>query len=338
MKKKKVIKKILNIFFTLAIFGILYSFFFTSYENIKINKMINNFKNRSLIFYENTNLEPVESVVTINNQTIIRRFRIVPRETSQELATANVFYNDNYNNIGIEGDIFVTQQSPFPNIFLFHQFMSFYYGGHAAIKAGPSSYYEATGYPEDAKELFQTIFHNGKDPHSLSPIAAINNTEYWYNPVKNNEYGYNEFYRTKVIGLRINNPFLNDEKSEEKYNNVINNALTNAQQKIDNDSLYNFLFFLNMRYKYYCTDFVSRVYEEALTNVINNSTDYVSKGYAKRLNDDGFITSVNDLILSKDTFIHFYIEVTYETRLINGVETKLPVQNIYYLENIDKGE
>ena len=40
------------------------------------------------------------------------------------------------------------------------------------------------------------------------------------------------------------------------------------------------------------------------------------------LNDDGFITSVNDLILSKDTMISTYFEVDK-----NGIE------HVYYLVN-----
>ena len=86
-----------------------------------------------------------------------------------------------------------------------------------------------------------------------------------------------------------------------------------------------------MRRKYYCTDFVSRVYEEAYYSAVLGDDNYRSTGYAKKLNDDGFITSVNDLILSNDTYIHFYVEINEE--IYDG--NKTIVQNIYYLEDIE---
>ena len=48
---------------------------------------------------------------------------------------------------------------------------------------------------------------------------------------------------------------------------------------------------------------------------MNDNDEYRSKGYAKRLNDDGFITSIQDLILSKETFITFYVEIMKENKL-----------------------
>jgi hypothetical protein len=46
------------------------------------------------------------------------------------------------------------------------------------------------------------------------------------------------------------------------------------------------------------------------------------KNYATVLNDDGFITSVNDLILSNDTYMTVYVEVIDD------------VVHIYHLEDI----
>jgi len=46
------------------------------------------------------------------------------------------------------------------------------------------------------------------------------------------------------------------------------------------------------------------------------------RNYSRALNDDRFITSVNDLILSKETYITFYVENIDD------------ITNIYYLADI----
>jgi hypothetical protein len=45
--------------------------------------------------------------------------------------------------------------------------------------------------------------------------------------------------------------------------------------------------------------------------------------YSKSLNDDGFITSVNDIILSEETYIAFYVEIIDD------------IVHIYYLEDVE---
>lgn len=63
-----------------------------------------------------------------------------------------------------------------------------------------------------------------------------------------------------------------------------------AQHQADEQKRYNFLFPIKMTNKYYCTDLVSRSIEEAGINV----------------NYDGFVTTGNDMILSKNTYIIYY--------------------------------
>ena len=107
------------------------------------------------------------------------------------------------------------------------------------------------------------------------------------------------------FGLRVKNI------TEEQLQGVV------AFGETANDTyLYNYLFFLDLKYKYYCTDFVSRAYQKQMTVEENQ------KNYSTVLNDDGFITSVNDLILSNDTYLIFYVEIIDE------------VVHIYHLEDI----
>ena len=142
----RVFKKILKITFMAIIFGVVYSFFFTTYEHFKVNKMINDFKKRASNEY--VELE----ITTINNYTYIRRYFEVPRVTSNELNDKNnVFYDDEKNKLGIDGDIFAHRISPFPDVPFVHQFVSYYFGGHSALltyEDGNANFIEATGFPD----------------------------------------------------------------------------------------------------------------------------------------------------------------------------------------------
>jgi hypothetical protein len=71
-----------------------------------------------------------------------------------------------------------------------------------------------------------------------------------------------------------------------------------------------------MENRYYCTDLVSRAYQSVMVEKDKQ------RHYSRALNDDGFITSVNDLILSKETYITSYFEVIDE------------VAHVYYLADL----
>lgn len=310
------LKKIIKFTLILALSAIIYSFFFTLYENIKINNMLNEFKERAIFDFE------IER--TYQGSTYLRRYNKVSRETSYEDDGQNVFYDNEKNNIGIAGDIFVTRQSPFPEFFGFHQFMSFYFGGHAALKIDEKRVVESVGFPEPNESIFDIIFSNGNKGHGYSPIISYASSSYWMNASPGGYY-FDRYYRDRYIGLRIKE----ENNNKDIKNEIIETAIDISKEKYDNEALYNFLFFLNMQKKYYCTDLVSRVYDEAYTRIYTDDKEYKSKGYAKRLNDDGFITSVNDLILSKDTYIHFYVEINEET----VDNKKMIIENYYYLED-----
>src|SRR5690554_1768127 len=304
MKKVlRIIKKTFKILFILAIVSIFYSFGYTSYENIKVSQDFKTFKNRAV--YEKT--------VTLNNgmEDFKRHYYKVSRETSFELNdTRSVFRDDTEVKLGQKGDIFVTKLSPFKNVFGAHQFVSYYFGGHAAIYDGEKGYIEAVGFPDDFKEFINIIRDDGENVPNYSTTVNLNRSDYWTHrslSVHEDNY-YKYYYRPEVVGLRIKDV---DSASIDAF-------VDNAYEKYEDNRLYNFLFFLDMKNKYYCTDLVSRAY----TEVIHGE----SKGYAKELNDDGFITSVNDLILSKQTYITFIFEVKEENDEI--------VEYLYYLEDI----
>lgn len=274
-------------------------------KDILVNVEINKFKERAVFEYEEEFLYQVGVYQT-------RRYYKVPRETSYELSdTRSVFYTDSRKYLGQTGDIFMSQESPFPDRLFIHQFISYYFGGHAAIKNDSNQFIEAVGFPDDDESLLDIIRHPGDEPHDFSVTVNKTSGNYFLNPnhrTPSNPFyeNFGTYYRKEIIGVRVKN--MTTEQ--------INGAVAYADDKVDK-SLYNFLFFLDMDYKFYCTDLVSRAYQDVMVPKEDQ------KNYSKALNDDRFITSVNDIVLSDETYIAFYFEVIDD------------IVHIYYLEDVE---
>ncbi len=303
-RKKSPIIRVLNILLIIVIGGIFYSFGVSSYENIQTNAEIEAFKARAT-FEIGVELEYYAGVYQK------RVYHIVPRETSDELSdTRSVFYDQTHRYLGQNGDIFLTQQSPFPQSPLMNMFMTYYFGGHAAFKSDHNTFYEATGMVDTFDEVLQAIKDPGDGSTGADMFANETNTNYWLSPTfrteTNDQYPYfGNYYRTEFIGVRVKN--ITDETLIK---------LNDFGDQINDTALYNYLFFLDMKDKYYCTDLVSRAYQSAMV------AEEDQKQYSTVLNDDGFITSVNDIILSSETYIIFYVEIIDD------------VVHIYHLEDI----
>jgi hypothetical protein len=187
--------------------------------------------------------------------------------------------------LGKKGDVFVTQDTPFPYIPVIHQIGSLYFGGHAAIHNGNNRFIEATGFPEPDESVWDIIRHPGNEPHDFSVTVAMSATNYWMNSnfrtMDDPSYeAYGTYYRKKFIVLRARN--VTPEQ--------IDIAVDYARDKVDK-ALYNFTYFFNTTYKYGCTDLVSRAYQAALVEPERQ------RNYSRALNDDRFITTINDIIL-----------------------------------------
>lgn len=301
MKVKKICKRFFLIVLILSV-----SIFLQGLnQNIKVNQLIRDFKERGI----------EGETVTIyfdNGMEEIRMYHPVERINEYEKAdTRSLFYTTKDEPfIGKKGDIFVTQESPFPNIFGFHQLMSFFVGGHAALNNGNNQFIEAVGFPKDDESIFDIIKDPSDGTHDYSVGVRQSSTNYWMLPYFRGENDlsypyYGSYYREKFVVLRVKN--IDEEKLDQ--------TMSYANEHLENRSLYNFLFFMDTKNKFYCTDFISRSYRYGLSK---NSSD---KNYPKTLNDNGFVTTVNDLILSKDTYITAYVENT------DGI------RHIYYLED-----
>lgn len=304
-KKKNRLFLILKFIFLLLIAAGIFTIGKAVTKDILVKIEINQFKNRAIFEYEE-NFEYAPGVF----QT--RRYYRVPRETSYELNdTRSVFHDETRKYLGQEGDIFMSQKSPFPDQFFIHQFISYYFGGHAAIQNHNNQFIEAVGFPDADETLWDIISHDGSLPHDYSVTVNRTSSNYFLNPRYRAEgsefYDYfGSYYRREFIGMRVKNI----------TESQIDGAITYAEDQVGK-SLYNFLFFLDMEYKYYCTDLVSRAYQDVMV------PEGEQTNYSKSLNDDGFITSVNDIVLSEETYLSFYVEIIDE------------VVYIYYLEDVE---
>lgn len=302
---KRRVKNILKKVGLLLIAAIIFTLGKAITKDLLVKKAIRDFKARAVFEYEE-NFEYAPGVFQV------RKYYKVSRETSAEINDSrSAFYDETRKFIGQTGDILVTQQSPFPQVPVIHQFITYYFGGHAAIKSNDNRFYEAAGYPGPGDNILDAIFHDGSQPHDLTMTASKSGTNYWLNPSYRREgtveyQYYGSYYRPKFIGLRV----------KDVTEDQINGAVAYAKAQVDNDSLYNFLYFLDMKYKFYCTDLVSRAYQDVMLE------PRAQRNYAQALNDDGFITSVNDMVLSKDTYIFTYVEVIDD------------VVHLYYLEDV----
>lgn len=238
----------------------------------------------------------------INSTDTIKYYKVSRETYYPDELIRNSFYNNNYLKPGAAGDIFVTQQSPLVGYPGIHEFVTFFFGGHAALVDQNNKIYETIGIPNSDEKLLDVIINGGADTHVVGGI-----TNYWLDPNFRREdefdpsyLAFGSWYRNKWIGLRVKGATQDD----------IDYALNYVEDKAEQKAQYNFLFVLFTKNKYYCTDIVSRAYE-AVKN---------EEGKQKyQFNRDLIAVTVNDLILSKSTYISYYVTT------INNVK------HVYYI-------
>lgn len=245
---------------------------------------------------------------TINGYTF--NYFPVSRETVELEDNRNVFFDENKTKIGQTGDIIVTQQSPFPNVPFIHEWITYYFGGHASLVNEENKLYEATGI--GSANIFEVMLFPGNKEHDFD-VSVTQSNNYWLNTNRrapsNPAYPYyGSFNRNEFLSLRVKNITHNQRVAAVDY----------AKTQYEEEALYNYTFFLDVAYKYYCTDMISRAYQDVMVPTQRQ------RGYSQALNDR-FITSVNDLINSDETYITSYVKIDNN------------VVSIYYLEDIDGG-
>lgn len=177
----------------------------------------------------------------------------VSRETSDNRNT----FNNGY--LGSPGDILITKSSPF-DVPIITPLCDFFFGGHSAIVSSSTKYNDGT-YGKIGDIVLETVGNSG----NLDGVREYRN--FWGTL----------YDKDTIIGLRIKS------FTTEDYYDVLN--YSNTKLGLD----YNYLFPIEFKDKFYCTDFVYRMFK--IKNI--------------KLND-GFITSTNDIILSSDVYIYFF--------------------------------
>jgi hypothetical protein len=281
--------------------GIVYSFGVAINLNAKTEKAFDDFIERSVFSHEEIRQTPTGEE--------IRKYYNVSRETFELNDTRSAFTNTSRNTIGQTGDIFVTRQSPYPYIPLADLFVSVFFGGHAAILDDQNRLYEATGIGGEGFSMLEVIAHPGSEPHDFDVTIAHSNN-YWLSPTRRNEQNpsfpyYGRYNRTEFAVLRVKDVNVNQIEGAVKY----------AQTQYENNRLYNYTFFLDSTYKYYCSDLISRAYQSVMV------PNYRQRNHAVVLNDR-FTTSVIDLVVSDDTYIAALVKIEGN------------VLHIYHLEDI----
>ena len=293
----KTIKTSILTFFIFASTGITYTLAKAVGENYVVDQLIESFIARA---DENADL-------TFEYGGYQWRYYPIQRTHDYELSDArDVFYDEDKREIGQFGDILLNRQNAFRDIPIIYQFISFYFGGHAAFRDDGAGLYETTGLNVDWEAFIGAIKSPGYNSDITQAAIQHINFNYWLDMGTGTQFA--PFYRSEMMSVRV----------KDVTNEQLNLAKQYLDYQVDNRSLYNFLFWLDMKEKHYCTDLVSRAYQYAFYD----SED--QRQYSRALNDDGFITSVNDLILAEATYFTTYTRVN---------QTDLTV-SIYYLADL----
>ncbi|MGI6787384.1 MAG: hypothetical protein ACOX5X_02370 [Acholeplasmataceae bacterium] len=248
-------------------------------------------------------IEEFKQAGVLNEEISTEMRKYYEVESKEHLDDLTYIVHNDYFYMGNIGDILVTRESPFPEIPVVHEFITYYFGGHAAMVTDKNRIMEIAGFPDRGESVLDYISYRveydeeGKAKHEFSGAVLHTRGNYFIRKSSRGKY-----YRTKSIGLRV-------KATQEERQQAVDYLKELGEKEV----VYNYMFFLDTKEKYYCTDLISRTYQTILDE----------SGKPKfSLNDDGFIVSVNDLILSKDTMISTYFEVDK-----NGIE------HVYYLVN-----
>jgi len=256
-------KKILLFFLFTFIFCLTYCLVSTGIETIIINTRIKQFIASSVIEYEKDNI-------------VYHRVSGYTNYQSEKTFDPTI---DDIKYVFTSGDIMVNRKGPLKDYsdFINNSF-GYFFGGHSAIFDENIKLYEVSGfsaypaidsilYPNEGYEVFE---------NNISYV-----TNYWLSS-----------YTDEWFLLRAKNATTND----------INNIVAYAKELYNNgdNNLFNYSFLLNKDKKYYCGDFVARVYNHITPE--NQSRKF-------NLNRDGFAVTQNDILLSSDLYLFMYCKV-----------------------------
>lgn len=194
----------------------------------------------------------IESAEYEKTEGLYHYYAVYTDEIVEETITYDHLGNPN---LGATGDIFYAAKSYMDVAPFTAEFLGFYFGGHAGI----------IGYDESRKvnQLVEALGgspdENYVDLTRTSDILKVDDRNY--------------------VGLRVKAPIQDRQKAWDY-------ALTRVGKP------YNYLFIINTKERYYCTDLVARCYGK-------------EAGMNYKIEWNGFATSTQDIHLSNDTYISF---------------------------------
>lgn len=163
-------------------------------ETIKVKRLIAAFKSRAA---------PIASHTRIGFDDYTWAYYPVPRMYDYEKEdNRNVFYDEDKTELGQKGDILLNRHSAFHDIPIVYQFISYNFGGHAALRDSKAGLYETTGMNVTFRSYLGAIFSKGYDNSQYDEATAQHLTyNYWLD--KNYESQYQPFYRKELMSMRV---------------------------------------------------------------------------------------------------------------------------------------
>ncbi len=207
-------------------------------------------------------------------------YKVIAKDDEDGKNVFDIYNEDKY--IGTTGDIILTNRNPlrYSNTIFTKEIVGIFaksmFLGHAS--------YNVT---DDGAVIVEITDHTTNDNKNIEDVSGVKYSQNtWISEDDGSPY---------IIGLRIKGI------SEEVKERIVDFASNNIGKE------YNYLF-IKREERFYCTDLVSRAYEDSGINI----------------NYDGFFVTGNDMIVSGETYIIFIREKYVE----NGEE----YYNIYYLQ------
>ena len=163
---------------------------------------------------------------------------------------------------GIKGDILLTFQAPFPYVPIIDPIISYWLGGHGALVSDNNRIIQSTGMTPngllDLSTMLNVILHRGYDEEDIYGVSVQEVRNYWLRPTRDEshaEYPYygGAYYRSEILATRLK--YKNPETRDEE----IDLAVDFGKNQV-NRGLYNYLFILDTKNKFYCTDLITRAF------------------------------------------------------------------------------
>lgn len=228
------------------------------YENIYINKKINEFISMA-VYEKEENIGNTKVIYyKVSRETFVNKgYETYERPTiwSSGVASDGITYE---NVIGSTGDILLNKRSPYENIPFVYEFITFFFGGHAVTTCGLKN-------------------NDSYDDLGINVIEVAGNTENTnYVLEKRNDWFLSE-RRSETIGVR-----LKGITKDENYQ-----FMDNLKNKFGQP--YNYTFLFNTKKSHYCTDLLNKGLKEvnkkysindwfyvSVNDIINSNNTYIS--------------------------------------------------------------